>query len=121
MKFVLFLCTQVGFLICKADPVVLPNPASICASIDSSKYQSQCESAIRNKHFEVDAMKICAAEKGGYDIKSCMEVISDRVYTTQDLQTCLSGKRIRLRMCLLKSGSPYAAPLEEAAGTSTEP
>lgn len=98
-----------------ADPRPALTPASICASIDSNKYEAQCESAIRNKHFDAAALRICAAERGGYDIKSCMEVISNRTYTAQDLQTCLSGERIMLRMCLLRGGQVYVAPPPEAS------
>ena len=97
-----------------ADPRPALTPASICASIDSNKYEAQCESAIRNKHFDAAALRICAAERGGYDIKSCMEVIADRTYTAQDLQTCLSGERIMLRMCLLRGGQAYVAPVADS-------
>jgi hypothetical protein len=120
MKMALFLFVFMDFALCNATPARPLTPESICAGIDSSKYQSQCEKAIHNKHFDFEALKICANEKGGYDIKSCMEVISDRTYTSKDLQTCLSGKRVRLRMCLLKSGTPYVAPVDEASGGSAE-
>jgi hypothetical protein len=120
MKCALFLLVYLAFAISYATPARSLTPESICAGIDSSKYQAQCEKAIHNKHFDFEALKICANEKGGYDIKSCMEVISDRTYTSKDLQTWLSGKRVRLQMCLFKSGTSYVAPVDEVSGGAAE-
>ena len=99
-----------------ADPPLTPE--SLCAGIRSSKYEAQCKSAIRNKHFNMAALRICSKERDGYDKKSCVEVIADRVYTPEDLKACLAGEKMLLHMCLLKSGTPYVAPVEQPSGSN---
>ncbi len=109
----IFLAVQALFTLGYAGPSSPITAQSVCASVRSSNYEAQCESAIHNGYFESAALRICLMEIGDYEKKSCMEVIANRTYTPQDLSACLTGEKARLFKCLSRSGSTYVAPVGE--------
>ncbi len=83
------------------------SPQDICKSIDSMKYQSQCESAMYKGRFDQKALRVCILQKNDYDKKSCLEVIKNKYYQAMELEDCQKDPKARVHMCLKKSGKLF--------------
>ncbi len=92
-------------------------PEDVCKSIDSNKYETQCNVAIQDGYFHDQAVLVCYQQTTNYDKKSCMEVIRGKDYTATQLTNCKNGKKERLMMCLKLNGElrKVNAPADEIA------
>lgn len=105
----------------QAKPKEVPLAADVCKSIDSNKYQAQCESEIRGGSFSALAIDTCLKlfKSHDYELKSCMGVIKDKTFTLAEINACLAKKKHTINKCLSVSGSPFKAePSTEDEATS---
>jgi hypothetical protein len=85
--------------------------SDVCKSIDSNKYQAQCESRIRGGRFSSLAINTCVQLFKGHDsqLKSCMGVIKDKTFTQSEIDACLLKKKHLINKCLSVSGTLFKA------------
>lgn len=93
--------------------------SDVCKSIDSNKYQAQCESEIRGGQFSSLAINTCVRlfKSHDYELKSCMGVIKDKTFTQNEIDACLLKKKHLINKCLSVSGTLFKAeapPQDEA-------
>lgn len=79
-------------------------PQDICKSIDSNKYQAQCESIIFKASFDSKVLQVCASQKSDYNKKSCLHAVKNKEYTEANVSDCLKTRKVGVLKCLQLNG-----------------
>lgn len=95
-----------------AKPTDVLKPEDVCKSIDSNKYQAQCEQALyKAEYFQPSALAVCSKIKSDYEKKSCIEVIRNQSFKADAIEKCLENEKLKkgvpLNKCLQNNGRVF--------------